>query len=135
MNIADALQATPVSSLDLTRHVTVATDASVATTVGAMTDAKRSCACVVDGDRLVGIFTQRDFLMRVVGRRSTWDRPIEDGMTGAVRTMKNDQTAADGLAIMNDWWVRSVPVVDDGDYLVGNLSFYTIIATIGNLLK
>jgi CBS domain-containing protein len=48
--------------------------------------------------------------------------------------MPNTGSVSDGLAIMNEWWVRSVPVVDDKRHFVGNLSFYAVMATIQNLL-
>ena len=35
---------------------------------------------------------------------------------------------------MNDWWVRSVPVLDDDDQFVGNLSFYSIKPRIADLV-
>ena len=134
MRIADALAQTPVSSLDLSRHVTVTADTSVADTVRAMSEAARSCTCVVDHDELVGSFTQRDVLTRVLGHRRIWDRPISEEMSQPVRTMTNDQSLADGLAVMTNWWVRSVPVIDESDRVVGNLSFWTVLDTIANLL-
>ncbi|MBT8200113.1 MAG: CBS domain-containing protein [Acidimicrobiia bacterium] len=134
MSIADSLSSTPVSSLDLSRYASVDEDATVAETVDAMREAGRSCACILDGGTLKGVFTQRDVLMRVIGRPSTWQRPIAEEMTGSVRTMLDTQSASDGLAIMNEWWVRSVPVLDEGSQFVGNLSFYTMIRTIGGML-
>lgn len=135
MRIADALADTPVANLDLSRHVTVLADDTVAHTVRAMAEAGRSCACVVDGDReLVGMFTQRDVLTRVLGHRRTFDRPISEEMTRPVRTMGRDGSVADGLAVMVEWWVRSVPVVDEEHRLAGNLSFWTVLDTIAQLL-
>lgn len=134
MRIADTLTQTPVSSLDLSRYVTVSTDSTVADTVATMAEAERSCACVVDGDELVGIFTQRDVLTRVLGHRRIWNRPISEEMSQPVRTMTNNQSVADGLAVMADWWVRSVPVVNENAQVVGNLSFWTVLHTIANLL-
>ncbi len=134
MNIADALDATPVSSLDLTRHVTVPVTATVSSTVEAMCAAGRSVACVLEDEAPIGIFTQRDVLLRVVGRPTTWDRPIVEEMTRTVQTMPNTGSVADGLAIMNDWWIRSVPVLDSDGRLAGVLSYYVIMQTISNLL-
>lgn len=134
MRIAEALAQTPVSSLDLSRHVTVSADTTVADTVRAMVEAERSCACVVDQNELAGIFTQRDVLTRVLGHRRIWDRPISEEMSRPVRTMTNGESLADGLAVMTDWWVRSVPVLDESGRLVGNLSFWTVLDTIANLL-
>jgi len=134
VNISDSLAATAVVSLDLTRHVAVGPDSSVEDTVRAMSAAGRSCACIVDGGELLGIFTQRDVLMRVLGRSAGWGVPIGDEMTKSVRTIRGGECVSDGLAIMNDWWVRSVPVLDDDDQFVGNLSFYSIMSKIADLV-
>lgn len=134
MNISDSLASTAVSSLDLSRYVSVDPRATVEQTVQAMSAEGRSCACIVDDDRLVGIFTQRDVLLRVLGRSRGWGDPIESEMTRSVRTMRGSDSASQGLAIMNDWWVRSVPVLDGDDRLVGNFSFYTLMCTVADLV-
>ena len=134
MNIAEALAATPVSELDLTRYVEVSPTTTVAATVDTMNGAARSLACVVSEDKLVGVFTQRDYLMRVIGRSRVWDSPITEEMTRSVRTITLDQTAADGMAIMNDWWVRSVPVLASDETLAGNLSYYELMSRIAALV-
>lgn len=134
MSISAALSATPVSSVDLTRYVAIPERTSVKDTVALMCSAGRSSACIMDRDRLAGIFTQRDVLQRVIGRPSSWDRPIEEHMTTPVRTIRNTESVAHGLALMNEWWVRSLPVLDEDGQLVGNLSYYVVTQTIGNLL-
>lgn len=134
MTISETLAGTAVSTLDLTRFVTVAPDTTVAETVKTMSDADRSCACVVDGGSLVGIFTQRDVLVRVIGRPSTWSHPIENEMSRTVRSMADVDTVADGLAIMVEWWVRNVPVLRGENHLVGNLSFYTVMKLMAEAL-
>ncbi len=134
MSIAEAMASTPASSVDLTRFVSAAPDASVADTVALMSSAGRSCAIVVENGAVAGIFTQRDFLQRVIGRPTSWQRPIAEEMTTPVHTMRDTDSVADGLALMNHWWVRSVPVVDESGQLAGNLSFYTVISTIAGLL-
>lgn len=135
MNIAEALDATPVSDLDLTRYVTVAPTATLADATEAMRDAARSVAIVLEEGRPIGIFTQRDVLVRVIGRPSAWERPITEEMTSmTLRTMREEDTVADGLAIMNDWWIRNVPVVGSDERLVGNLSFYVVMQKMTELL-
>ena len=134
MLITDVLEATPVASLDLTRYVSVPVEATVAETVETMARAGRSCACIVDDDRPVGIFTQRDYLERVIGRPESWGRAIADEMSTPVRTMSTTDSVGDGLAIMNEWWVRSVPVVGDDGRLAGCLSFYALMSSLGNQL-
>ncbi len=133
MTISETLDRTKASSLDLSRYVVVTADTSVAATVDAMAGARESCACVTTDDELVGVFTQRDFLMRVVARPATWPRPVTDQMSTPVQTIDVGQSVADGLAVMNRWWVRSVPVLD-GDTLFGNLSYYTVMRLIADIV-
>ncbi|MDH3294006.1 MAG: CBS domain-containing protein [Acidimicrobiia bacterium] len=134
MNIAESLASTPVSELDLSRYVTVGPTATVTETVDTMNAAGRSVAFVVSDDTLVGVFTQRDYLMRILGRSQTWQRPITEEMTRSVRSITTEQTAADGLAVMNEWWVRSVPVLASDGTLAGNLSYYVLMARIADLV-
>lgn len=134
MNIADTLHDMPVSELDLSRFVKVARDTSVADTISAMNEAGWSSAFVLDGDRLAGVLTQRDVLMRVVGEADVCDRPVAEVMTGDPFTMRPSDSVADGMAVMTEQWVRSVPVVDDG-VVVGNFSFYTVMKLVSDLLQ
>lgn len=135
MAVVDDLATMAVSELDLGRFVKVAPSESISKTVEAMRDAGYSCACVVDDGTLVGVFTQRDVLMRVLGRSRVCDDSVGDEMTRSPRTMRPDQSVADGLAIMREWWVRSVPVVDDAGGLVGNFSWYTVMSTMAGILN
>lgn len=134
MALADDLAATSISDLDLGRYIAIGPSETVAAVVEGMRQSGFSSACVVDDDRLVGVFTQRDVLMRVLGRSRVCELPISEEMTRSPKTLRADQSVADGLAIMRDWWVRSVPVVDENDKLVGSLSWYTVMRTIAGLL-
>jgi CBS domain-containing protein len=132
--IYDSLEAINVADVDLSRHVSVDPAESVAATIEKMRHGLHSCACVVDRGELVGIFTQRDVLMRIVGRSRVCNLPIAEEMTESPQSMTTHQSVADGLAIMREWWVRNVPVVDGDGQLVGNLSWYTVMQTIADLL-
>ena len=135
MTIAQSLDSTTVTELDLTRYVQVSPSMTVSNTISKMNEADFSCACVVNGENLVGIFTQRDVVVRAIGRPNTWRRPIETEMSRTVRTMRAQDSVADGLATMVDWWVRSVPVLADGGQLVGNLSFYNVMQLMADSLR
>jgi CBS domain-containing protein len=135
VNISEVLAETSVSSLDLSRFVSVTPDATVETTVETMAAVKWSCAFIMEGSRIGGIFTQRDALQRAIGRPGNWQRDISEEMTVAVKTMRDTDSVADGLAIMNDWWVRSVPVLDSNDHVVGNLSYYVVMQAIADMVE
>jgi len=74
---------------------------------------------VVDGDRLVGIFTERDAVFRVLAReRSADETPIAEVMTPDPLTLGSNARFGTALALMHKNGFRHVPVVDDGK-LVG----------------
>lgn len=133
MNIADTLHEMPVSELDLSRHVTVEIDTPVRDVIGQMNDAGWSSAFVVDDGALVGIFTQRDVVTRILGVDGVCDQPIGDVMTPEPRTVTSSASVNEALAVMTELWTRSVPVVDD-DRITGNFSFYTAMKVIADLL-
>lgn len=133
MTIADALAETTVAGLDLSRYVAVASDTTVAATVTAMREAGLATACVLDDGELVGMFTQRDIVQRVIGRSREWGGPISAEMTTVLKTVTADTTLAEALDAMTTWWVRNLPVFDDGAF-VGNLSYYTVVKTMTALL-
>jgi CBS domain-containing protein len=71
--------------------------------------------CVVEGDRLTGIFTERDVVFRVVAQgldaRST---RLADVMTRDPRTVHPDKPFGYALVVMHEGGFRHVPVVEDG---------------------
>ena len=135
MRIAEALSQTPVSAIDLSRFVDAAATDSVGDVVARMSEAGLSCAIVTTDEGIVeGIFTQQDVVRRIVGQAGVRDQPLRDVMTSPVQTISNSASVAEGLGVMSEWWVRSVPVVDQNDRLAGNLSYYAVTNTISNLL-
>ena len=70
---------------------------------------------VVEGEVLVGIFTERDALFRVValGRDARTTRLVEV-MTPEPLTVDPDRTFGHALQLMHKHGFRHVPVVEDG---------------------
>jgi CBS domain-containing protein len=104
------------------RILTAAATLSVSEASTAMRDAKVGAIMVVNGPRLVGIFTERDALYRVLAagkdpRRTT----LADVMTVNPATIEADLPFGQALHIMYERGFRHVPVVEDGQ-LVGMVS-------------
>ena len=70
---------------------------------------------VVDGGKLVGMFTERDGLFRVVAAgldgKTT---PLSAVMTTNPRTVQPDRSFAQALSIMHEGRFRHLPVIEDG---------------------
>jgi CBS domain-containing protein len=78
---------------------------------------------IADGDRLVGIVTDRDLVLRVLAaRRDPSEVRLGDiATTKGIETVTPDAELADARALMADKRIRRLPVVKDGS-LVGMLS-------------
>jgi len=82
---------------------------------------------VDENGRLVGIFTERDLLRRVVARRRDPEKTlIRDVMTPNPVTVKPDESVTEALRIMSSLKVRHLPVVNDAGVLVGIVSIKDI---------
>lgn len=116
---------TPISAI-LARKgrnvFSVASETSVADAVAEMNRHRIGSVLVIDGNQLVGIFTERDVLRRVVGagidpRRSL----VAEVMTSGVITISPETTIEDTMVIFTERRCRHLPVVDHGE-LVGTIS-------------
>lgn len=70
---------------------------------------------VVEGERLVGIFTERDAVFRVIARRlDPATTPLADVMTRDPRTIAPDKSFGHAMLLMHETHCRHLPVVEDG---------------------
>lgn len=77
---------------------------------------QRACGAVRvnDGDRLAGIFAERDLMYRVDYSTTEWhDTPVQTVMTPDPVCIDRNTSIADALELMNKHRFRHIPVVDD----------------------
>jgi CBS domain-containing protein len=95
--------------------VSVVPSTSVADAVRAMNNENIGAVLVLDGQKLVGIFTERDVMVRVVGaKRDPATTPVSEVMTTAVRSVELTSRANDALRLMSDRHHRHLPVLENG---------------------
>jgi CBS domain-containing protein len=102
----------PVSVLAIKEPVSVAPGDSVRSTVDTMVRNRIGCVLVADGNRLVGIFTERDVLNRVSPQLSALDSPVSGFMTPSPETLRTGDSIAYALHTMSVHGLRHLPVVD-----------------------
>ena len=96
--------------------------ATVASAVGLMNEREIGSVLVFDGARLVGIFTERDVLVRVVGeRRDPTTVRVGAVMTPMPKVIELTTTVGQAMALMTARRHRHLPVVD-GERVVGLIS-------------
>lgn len=87
-----------------------------------MAKAKVSAVLVLENERLVGIFTERDAVSRVIAKdRDVKTTRLVDVMTASPKTISPDKTFGYALLLMHENGFRHVPVVAN-DRVVGMVS-------------
>ncbi|MCC6765390.1 MAG: CBS domain-containing protein [Deltaproteobacteria bacterium] len=82
---------------------------------------------VLDGLRLVGILSERDYARQVVLKgKASKDTPVREIMTTSVVCVHPEQTIEECMALMTDKRFRHLPVIAD-DHLLGVLSIGDVV--------
>ncbi|HEY0604713.1 MAG TPA: CBS domain-containing protein [Herpetosiphonaceae bacterium] len=107
---------------------TITPDASVFDAIKLMSDKGVGALPVVDGEKLVGIISERDYARKVILQgRSSRDTQIREIMTSKVYYIRTEQSIEDGMALMTDKRIRHLPVFEN-DRMIG-------IVSIGDLVR
>lgn len=109
---------------------TVAPDTSVFEALEIMADKNVGALVVVHDDRLIGIFSERDYARRVAleGKRSR-DTPVKEIMTEVVATVRKSHSMKDCMEFMTTQRVRHLPVLED-ERLIGLVSIGDVVKSI-----
>jgi CBS domain-containing protein len=109
------------------RVVKVSGEASVLDAATLMNHHRIGGVVVTEGELVVGIFTERDVLCRVVAaRRDPAQTSVRDVMTSPVACCAPETTRAECRTVMRHRHIRHLPVVTDGR-LVGIVSMVDIL--------
>jgi CBS domain-containing protein len=137
-SLGRSLRADSISSLPLRPACMVAVGDSIETVVKEMGRQGVGYALVMDGPaptlnadvappKLVGIFTERDFVGRVVAPRLDVALPVERVMTRSPRVARVKSSVMDAIALMEQTGLRHLPVIDDTGRPTGVVSVKQIV--------
>jgi CBS domain-containing protein len=106
---------------------TIAPEASVYDAIELMAQREVGALPVVDGDRLAGIISERDYARKVILKgRSSKETRVRDIMTAGVITISPDQSIDSCMGLMTEHHIRHLPVTVDGR-LTGMLSIGDVV--------
>jgi CBS domain-containing protein len=94
-----------------------------------MADNDVGAVLVLEGERLVGIFSERDYARKIIllGKASK-DTRIDEIMTDKVMYVTPENTVDECMALMTEGRFRHLPVLDANQQIVG-------VVSIGDLVK
>ena len=109
------------------KPLTVAPDDSVMKALEVMAEHNVGALLVVEGDRLAGIFSERDYARKIILQgKSSKETKVSEIMTAKVLSVRPDQTVDVAMALMSEKHIRHLPVMD-GDKLVGMISIGDVV--------
>ena len=143
MNLQTDLKSEHISHLVVSGFAQVPTGTAVRDTLARMRADRRVVCLVVDENapaaaadgqedesrqaRLVGIFTERDVMRKVVDVPGMLEKPVDEVMTSDPITIGPDASAAEALRLMEKNHFRNLPIVDDSGRLLGIMTHQAII--------
>ena len=141
MNLQTDLKSQHISHLVVSGFAQVPLGTSVRETLARMRADRRVVCLVVEegaeaGDgqeedsrqvRLVGIFTERDMMRKVIDVPGMLERPVDEVMSTDPITVGPDASAADALRLMEKNQFRNLPIVDENGSLLGIMTHQAII--------
>jgi CBS domain-containing protein len=122
MELSRNLRVDSVSRLDPTPPRAIDANLPVSAAVTAMQRENLGCLLVTRGGRLVGLFTERDLLTRVLSAGLPLSTPMAECMTTDLVTVQPKDSVRAAVRKMQAGGYRHLPVVDDRNRPVGVLS-------------
>lgn len=123
-NVKDILKSKKVGIL------TIAPDATVLAAIELMAEKNVGSLLVMEGDKLVGIITERDYSRKVIlAGKSSSNTLVKEIMTQKLVVIQPNSTIEECMVLMIENSVRYLPVIEDGR-AIGVISIGNVVNTI-----
>lgn len=127
MDLERNLKIDSVARLHPTQPLCIGPTQSVGKAVDLMRREEVGCVLVCEGEQLVGIFTERDLMRRVLAENRSLDLPVSSFMTANPVLVQSKQTIGGAVRLMEEGGYRHLPVVNEAGRPVGILSVKRIV--------
>jgi len=111
-SLAARLRQVRIRHLALRPPLLVEHSASLRETVATMKNKHRGVALICDHGKLVGIFTERDLLKKIIGEPVSWSAAVEQFMTPNPAKLSLDDSIVSAMKLMYEGGYRNIPLID-----------------------
>ena len=123
----------PIKGLSLRQHPTVQAGTTLQSVIDTLRDEKVGCVMVEKDNQIIGVMTERDFLLRAIAKGLDMTAEIiDDYMTQKPETLHPDDPISYALNKMHVFGIRHIPITDEDGTIQGMISVKDIIAHMGN---
>lgn len=113
--ITDSLTSSTLEKLELEPPVEIPSGTPIFEAADKMADNGFGCVLVTEGGKLVGIFTERDVLLKISVSDVDEAQSVDDFMTKDPETLKVTQKISDAVREMSSRGYRHLPIMDEGN--------------------
>lgn len=128
MEVSRNIKVDSISRLGFSPPHTLNANATVLRAVELLRQHQVGCVLITHNTKLVGLFTERDLLTRVLAIGLPLTTPIRECMTSTLVTVKPKDTVRQAIQKMEAGGYRHLPVIDEHHHPVGILSAKRILA-------
>jgi len=108
----EAIKTARIRHLKLQRPLIVPSGARTLEVITSMQKSRQTCVLVCRGEHCVGIFTERDFLQKMLTQKADTSLPIDHWMSPDPKTLTLDDTLEKAVQMMQEFGYRNIPLVD-----------------------
>ncbi|MDG2266267.1 MAG: CBS domain-containing protein [Candidatus Marinimicrobia bacterium] len=123
----------PIEHLSLRYHPSVESGTTLESAIKILGDKKVGCIMIERNSQIIGVMTERDFLLRVTGKGLDLQSELVDSyMTKNPETLTPNDPISYALNKMHIYGIRHIPIINENGKIYGLISVKDIISHLGN---
>jgi CBS domain-containing protein len=108
----EAIRNARIRHLKLQPPLTMPSGTPLREVLGRMQSARQTCVLICNDKKCVGIFTERDFLNKILLQKVELSRPVDEWMSPQPKTLTLEDSVDRAISLMQQFGYRNIPLVD-----------------------